>query len=55
MKKESGEKACLVVLPKPVWRLNETQIIAIVFDTNGFWVASDSISVNGVFEKFTKK
>jgi len=54
VKKESGEKASLVVLPKPFWRLNETQIIDIVFDTNGFWVASSSISAIGVFEKFTK-
>lgn len=54
VKKESGEKACLVVLPKPFWRLNQTQIINIVFDSNGFWLASDSISANGVFEKFTK-
>ena len=49
-----GEKACLVVLPKPFWRLNETQIMNIEFDKNGFWLASDSIFANGVSEKFTK-
>jgi hypothetical protein len=54
VKKESGEKATLVVLPKPLWRLNETQIINIEFDKNGFWVGSDSISAKGLFEKFTK-
>ena len=54
VKKGNGEKASLVVLPTPLWRLSETQIINIVFDTNGFWVASDSISANGIYEKFKK-
>lgn len=54
LKKDRGERACLIVIPTPLWRLNDIQVLNIEFDINGFWLKTTAILGNGPPEKFTK-